>query len=127
MWREPFCNICGKTKDAHREPEVLHLSEPHIFEEYDPFGPDPLGHICSTYNIENPRPGDCTRHFEGWQKQSIFCHEHHEWHDDDNAHDECEACEWERWHPDEYLTDEDCKEMFEHSGAVCDGHLWEEE
>ena len=94
---------------------------------YDPFGPDPLGHICSTYNIENARPGDCLQHFEGWQKQDIYCHEHREWHRDGNAHDECEACEWERWHPGKFLDDKQCEDMFEMTGAVCDGHSWETE
>ena len=93
---------------------------------YDPFGKDPLGHICTTYNIENARPGECPAHEEGWRFKPHYCHEHREWHTGGDAHDECEACEWERNHPGEYLDEEQTKEKFE-TGAVCDGHLWEEE
>ena len=93
---------------------------------YDPFAKDPWGHICSTYNIENPRPGECPAHEEGWHAKDLWCHEHREWHRDGNAHDECEACEWERNNPGKYLEDDEVKDKYQ-SGAVCDGHLWAEE
>lgn len=98
----------------------------HEDEAYDPFGPDPLGHICTTYNIDNPRPGECPAHGEGWRGQPHYCHEHREWHMAGEAHDECEACEIER-NTGRTLTDEELLSGFPGmTGSLCDDHLREE-
>jgi hypothetical protein len=78
-------------------------------------------HICTTYS-EHPVGGECSHD----TRERAYCQEHREWHEADNMHDECEACEWERNH-DRELTDEELIDRFHGmTGAVCDGHLLEE-
>jgi hypothetical protein len=92
----------------------------------DPFGHDPMGHICTTYNIYDPRPGECPAH-EGllWHTKlapSLYCHEHREWHSWNDVHDECEACELER-NVACVLSDQDLLQFA--SGSLCDDHVRE--
>jgi hypothetical protein len=93
----------------------------HEDEAYDPYESTPMGHICSTYNLVDPQPGEC----RGRKDVPLYCFEHREWHMVGDIHAECEACEWERNHPGVVLDDDELVERFE-SGAVCDGHLVEE-